>query len=256
MRSSAWRCASISAASSTARRSIGCAEKAAPLPGDSRERRAARDSRQPETHSVGEEADHRKSLGKVGTIAVSIRFECVVGASIGASHETPENRRSRRGCRDRGFRNQHETEPTRAARALGRRARKYVRTTQCADAHRISAEPSGLRRGPTTRRSRSRSGIRAAPAGLVGDRLGDVVAFFELSDRQAHRLFCDCHYNGTMTGAGLAARLRRIAKGGLRAGLLERRRAADLDRAGGAVSSPIRAIRPWRRARRRPCRRP
>ena len=53
--------------------------------------------------------------------------------------------------------------------------------------------------------------------GLAGDRLGDAMAFFELSDRHAHRLFCDCHYSGSMTGAGLAARLRRIAKGGIRA---------------------------------------
>lgn len=53
--------------------------------------------------------------------------------------------------------------------------------------------------------------------GLTGDRLGDAMAFFELSDRQAHRLFCDCHYAGSMTGAGLAVRLRRIAQGGWRA---------------------------------------
>ena len=53
--------------------------------------------------------------------------------------------------------------------------------------------------------------------GLAGDRLGDVMRFFDLSDRQAHRLFCDCHYSGTMTGTGLSARLRTIAKGGLRA---------------------------------------
>lgn len=53
--------------------------------------------------------------------------------------------------------------------------------------------------------------------GLSGDRLGEIMSFFELSDRQAHRLFCDCHYHGSMTGAGLAARLRLIAKGGIRA---------------------------------------
>src|ERR1700752_4491764 len=53
--------------------------------------------------------------------------------------------------------------------------------------------------------------------GLTGDRLGDAMAYFELSDRHAHRLFCDCHYAGSMTGAGLAARLRRLAKGGIRA---------------------------------------
>jgi hypothetical protein len=52
--------------------------------------------------------------------------------------------------------------------------------------------------------------------GLSGDRLGEVMRFFDLSDRQAHRLFCDCHYHGTMTGTGLAARLRLIAQGGIR----------------------------------------
>jgi hypothetical protein len=53
--------------------------------------------------------------------------------------------------------------------------------------------------------------------GLTGDRLGEAMRFFDLSDRQAHRLFCDCHYHGAMTGTGLSARLRTIAKGGLRA---------------------------------------
>ena len=53
--------------------------------------------------------------------------------------------------------------------------------------------------------------------GLAGDRLGDAMAFFQLSDRQAHRLFCDCHYAGSMTGTGLAVRLRRVAQGGWRA---------------------------------------
>ena len=52
--------------------------------------------------------------------------------------------------------------------------------------------------------------------GLSGDRLGEVMSFFELSDRQAHRLFCDCHYHGSMTGAGLSQRLRLIGKGGIR----------------------------------------
>lgn len=53
--------------------------------------------------------------------------------------------------------------------------------------------------------------------GLSSDRLGDAMAFFGLSDRQAHRLLCDCHYSGSMTGARLAIRLRRIAQGGWRA---------------------------------------
>jgi hypothetical protein len=41
------------------------------------------------------------------------------------------------------------------------------------------------------------------------------MTFFELTEGQAHRLLCDCHYLGTMTGARLAARLRATAKGGI-----------------------------------------
>lgn len=50
-------------------------------------------------------------------------------------------------------------------------------------------------------------------AGLRGDRLGDVMDFFELSDKDAHHLLCDCHYLGGMTGSGLAHRLRHQAGG-------------------------------------------
>lgn len=45
--------------------------------------------------------------------------------------------------------------------------------------------------------------------GLRGDRLGEAMDFFELSDREAHRLLCDCHYLGSMTGPRLARNLRR-----------------------------------------------
>lgn len=48
-------------------------------------------------------------------------------------------------------------------------------------------------------------------AGLGGDRLGDAMAFFELSERQAHRLLCSC-MNGWRIEAGRAARsVRRLA---------------------------------------------
>ncbi len=47
--------------------------------------------------------------------------------------------------------------------------------------------------------------------GLTSDRLGDAMAFFDLTERQAHHLLCDCHYYGTMTAAGAAARVRSIA---------------------------------------------
>jgi hypothetical protein len=51
--------------------------------------------------------------------------------------------------------------------------------------------------------------------GLAGDTFGDACGYFELSNGQAHRLLCDCHYRGTMTGAKVAAHLRSVAKGGL-----------------------------------------
>ncbi len=47
--------------------------------------------------------------------------------------------------------------------------------------------------------------------GLTSDRLGDTMAFFALTERQAHHLLCGCHYYGAMTAAGVAARVRSIA---------------------------------------------
>ena len=49
--------------------------------------------------------------------------------------------------------------------------------------------------------------------GLGGDTLGDAMNYFEMTDDDAHRLLCDCHYMGTLTGHNLAARLRRYAAG-------------------------------------------
>lgn len=49
-------------------------------------------------------------------------------------------------------------------------------------------------------------------AGLSGDSLGDAMDFFELTDRDAHRMLCDCHYHGAMTGSGLAQRIRAHAR--------------------------------------------
>ena len=49
-------------------------------------------------------------------------------------------------------------------------------------------------------------------SGLAGDRLGDAMAFFGLSERQAHRLLCSC-MNGWRIEAGKAARsIRRLAE--------------------------------------------
>jgi len=47
--------------------------------------------------------------------------------------------------------------------------------------------------------------------GLASDRLGDGIAFFDLSPREAHGLLCDCHYTGFVTGGMLAERSRLIA---------------------------------------------
>jgi hypothetical protein len=49
-------------------------------------------------------------------------------------------------------------------------------------------------------------------SGLESDRLGDAMAFFELSERQAHRLLCSC-MNGWRIEAGRAAQsVRRLAE--------------------------------------------
>ena len=50
--------------------------------------------------------------------------------------------------------------------------------------------------------------------GLAGDTLGDACNYFELSMGLAHRLLCDCHYRGTMTGPKVAAKLRAAEQAG------------------------------------------
>ena len=54
-------------------------------------------------------------------------------------------------------------------------------------------------------------------AGLQSDRYGDGMNFFELSNRQAHYLLCDCHYHGSMTASTVAARVRATTPTGARA---------------------------------------
>ena len=49
-------------------------------------------------------------------------------------------------------------------------------------------------------------------AGLAGDRIGDGTAFFGLSTNDAHVLLCDCHYQGTMSGARVAAQVSALAR--------------------------------------------
>lgn len=47
--------------------------------------------------------------------------------------------------------------------------------------------------------------------GLAGDHLGDAIAFFDLSMREAHHIFCDCNYVGAITPGAVAARARSLA---------------------------------------------
>jgi hypothetical protein len=47
--------------------------------------------------------------------------------------------------------------------------------------------------------------------GLAGDRLGNAMEFFDLTDRQAHRLFCDCHYAYPVDASAIADRIRAVA---------------------------------------------
>jgi hypothetical protein len=52
--------------------------------------------------------------------------------------------------------------------------------------------------------------------GLAGDRLGDAMKFFELSDHEAHRALCSCLGGRTMESRAFAQRIRGATTGGLR----------------------------------------
>jgi len=47
--------------------------------------------------------------------------------------------------------------------------------------------------------------------GLASDRVGDAMSFFDLSWREAHHLFCDCHYTAGITARIVADRVRSLA---------------------------------------------
>jgi hypothetical protein len=48
--------------------------------------------------------------------------------------------------------------------------------------------------------------------GLASDCLGDAIAFFDLTQREAHQVLCDCHFSGAVTPGMMAARVRSIAR--------------------------------------------
>jgi hypothetical protein len=48
--------------------------------------------------------------------------------------------------------------------------------------------------------------------GLKSDRLGDAMEFFDLSERQAHRLLCSCMNGWSMEAGSSARRIHRLAQ--------------------------------------------
>src|ERR671910_1782769 len=48
--------------------------------------------------------------------------------------------------------------------------------------------------------------------GLRGDRVGDAVDFFNLSEGDVHHLVCYCHFGQTVSAGAVAARLRMMAR--------------------------------------------
>jgi hypothetical protein len=48
-------------------------------------------------------------------------------------------------------------------------------------------------------------------SGLAGDTVGDAIAFFHLSEKEIHTLFCDCHYGSSLDSRAIADRTRAVA---------------------------------------------
>jgi hypothetical protein len=46
--------------------------------------------------------------------------------------------------------------------------------------------------------------------GLKSDRVGDCLAFFQITEREVHHAFCSCHVGTTFSGKDAAARLRHL----------------------------------------------
>ena len=48
-------------------------------------------------------------------------------------------------------------------------------------------------------------------AGLVGDTVGNAMEFFDLSSKEVHTLFCDCHFGSSVDARRIAAGIRNVA---------------------------------------------
>ena len=53
--------------------------------------------------------------------------------------------------------------------------------------------------------------------GLKGDKLGDALDFFEMSQSEAHRVLCSCMHGNTMQAGDVAKRVRDVTSPNLRA---------------------------------------
>jgi hypothetical protein len=52
-------------------------------------------------------------------------------------------------------------------------------------------------------------------AGLTSDRLGDGLAFFEMTEAEAHDTLCSCRYGRTMTAGAASKRIGKLKGGGI-----------------------------------------
>ena len=52
--------------------------------------------------------------------------------------------------------------------------------------------------------------------GLAGDRLGDAVDFFQLTEHEAHTAFCSCHLGSSFEASHAAWRIKALIKRGAR----------------------------------------
>lgn len=52
-------------------------------------------------------------------------------------------------------------------------------------------------------------------AGLVSDKLGDGLAFFEMTEAEAHDTLCSCRYGRTMTAVAASRRIAKLKGGGV-----------------------------------------
>jgi len=75
----------------------------------------------------------------------------------------------------------------------------------------LPAEERLLQRGDDTPLAVAFRDPALRAQGLAGDRVGDGMAYFELSDHEAHYLLCDCHYLGALTPTVIAGRVRDVA---------------------------------------------